>query len=412
VYNLSEQQIEYILNDIRRNGVEMEDLQLNLLDHICCIIEQNLKEGDDFEDFYRKTVKQFCKHELWEIEEETIILLTIKNYYVMKKSMIISGIFSAITLVCGSFFKIMHWPGSAVLLVLGIVTLSFIFLPLTFLLKAKEPTTTQSKAVIGVGTLLGILLCISTLFKVMHWPGGNVLWFVTIGCSIFLFIPLYFFTGIRNLEAKINTIVTTIILIGATGMLFTLTSMRPGRAMERGNFFSNQDLVATRNYATEQNNLRYKMLVNDSSSAKKEVNELRKRSNNLYKKIEEIKLAIINGIEERNDTAIDYTNILNYNDAANYDVPGYLLFNNLGQPSPLMVSLKNEVDLFNSFIKTSYNKNSFGMLNTQGTKDVNGDGHMISWGEFNFQEPPFGIVIRNFTQIQLDVRVVEANCLH
>ena len=45
MYNLSEQQIEYILNDIRRNGVEMEDLQLNLLDHICCIIEQNLKEG-------------------------------------------------------------------------------------------------------------------------------------------------------------------------------------------------------------------------------------------------------------------------------------------------------------------------------------------------------------------------------
>ncbi len=63
----------------------MEDLQLNLLDHICCIIEQNLKEGDDFEDFYQKTVKQFCKHQLWEIEEETIILLTIKNYNVMKK---------------------------------------------------------------------------------------------------------------------------------------------------------------------------------------------------------------------------------------------------------------------------------------------------------------------------------------
>ena len=44
MYYLSDQQIEYILNDIRRNGVEMEDLQLNLLDHICCIIEQNLEE--------------------------------------------------------------------------------------------------------------------------------------------------------------------------------------------------------------------------------------------------------------------------------------------------------------------------------------------------------------------------------
>lgn len=412
MYNLSEQQIEYILNDIRRNGVEMEDLQLNLLDHICCIVEQNLKEGDDFEGFYRKTVKQFCKHELWEIEEETIILLTIKNYYVMKKSMITSGIFSATTLIFGSFFKIMHWPGSAVLLVLGIVTLSFVFLPLLFLLKAKEPTNTQSKTVIGIGTLLGILLCISTLFKVMHWPGSNILWFVSIGFSIFLFIPLYFFLGIRKPETKANTIVTTIILVGATGMLFTLTNLRPSRAIERGNFFANQDLVATRNYATEQNNLHYKVLLNDSTSAKKEVNELRKRSNELYKKLEKIKLAIINGIEERNDTAIDYTDIFIYNNATNSGVPAYLLFDNLGQPSTLIVNLRNEVDSFNSFIKTIYNKNSFGMINTQGTKDVNGDGHMISWEEFNFQEPPFGIIIRNLTQMQLDIRVVEASCLH
>lgn len=412
MYNISEQQIEYILNDIRRNGVEIEDLQLNLLDHICCIIEQNLKDGDDFEDFYRKTVKQFCKHELWEIEEETIILLTIKNYYVMKKSMIISGIISATTLIFGSFFKIMHWPGTNVLLLLGIITLSFVFLPLMFLLKAKEPTNTQNKTVIGVGTLLGILLCISTLFKIMHWPGSNILWFVSIGCSIFLFIPLYFYTGIRKPETKANTIVTTIILIGATGMLFTLTNLKPARAIEFGNFYANQDLVATRNYATEQNNLRYKLLLNDSSPAKKEINELRKRSNELYKKLEEIKLAIINGIEERNDTAVDYTNILFYNDGASYGVPAYLLFNNMWQPSPLIVSLRNEVDSFNSFIKNTYNKNSFGMINTQGTKDVNGDGHMFSWEEFNFHEPPFGIIIRNLTQMQLDIRVVEASCIH
>jgi hypothetical protein len=411
VYNLSEQQIEYILNDIRRNGVEMEDLQLNLLDHICCIIEQNLKEGDDFEDFYRKTVKQFCKHELWEIEEETIILLTIKNYYVMKKSMIISGTISVAALLFGSFFKVMHWPGASVLLLLGIVTLSFVFLPLLFLLKAKEPTNTQSKTVIGVGTLLGILLCISTLFKVMHWPGGNVLWFISIGCSIFLFIPLYFFTGIRNPETKINTIVTTIILVGATGILFTLTSMRPSRAIELGNFFANQDLVATRNYATEQNSLHYKILLNDSSPAKKEVDELRKRSDDLYKKLEKIKLNLINSNEETNYTTIDYTNRFSFIDA-NYGLAEYFFFNNLGEPTPILVSLRNEVDSFNSFIKTTYNKNSFGMINTQGTKDVNDDGHLISWEEFNFHQAPFGIIIRNLTQMQLDIRVVEATCIH
>ena len=81
MYCLSDKQIEYILNDIRRNGVEMEDLQLNLLDHICCIIEQNLEENGDFENFYSATLKTFYKKELREIEEETKTLLTFKNYY-------------------------------------------------------------------------------------------------------------------------------------------------------------------------------------------------------------------------------------------------------------------------------------------------------------------------------------------
>ena len=88
MYSINDEQIDYILNDIRRRGVEMEDLQYNLLDHICCIIEQNLESGGNFEDFYNKTIPKFFKHELWEIEEETILLLTYKNYYTMKKAMI------------------------------------------------------------------------------------------------------------------------------------------------------------------------------------------------------------------------------------------------------------------------------------------------------------------------------------
>jgi len=85
MYSINDEQIDFILNDIRRRGVEMEDLQYNLLDHICCIVEQNLESGGNFEDFYNKTIPKFFKHELWEIEEETIFLLKYKNYYKMKR---------------------------------------------------------------------------------------------------------------------------------------------------------------------------------------------------------------------------------------------------------------------------------------------------------------------------------------
>jgi hypothetical protein len=93
MYTLNEQQIDRILNDIRARGVNTESLQLNLLDHICCIVEQNLEPDGDFEDFYARTIKTFYKKELSEIEEEAQLLLTYKNYYAMKKIMITSGFY-------------------------------------------------------------------------------------------------------------------------------------------------------------------------------------------------------------------------------------------------------------------------------------------------------------------------------
>jgi hypothetical protein len=227
MYNLSEEQIDYILSDIRRNGVDMENLQLNLLDHICCIIEQELKENDDFEHFYHKTIKQFYKKELREIEEETINLLTFKNYYAMKKAMIWSGAFSAMAFIIGSLFKIMHWPGAAILLVLGITAFSLVFLPMVLMLKTKEAGTTRNKVVITVGILVGIMYCLSTMFLVQHWPGARIMWFSTLLLSFFVLIPIYFFTGIRKPETKMNVIVTTIIMLGVLGTQFTITAIRP-----------------------------------------------------------------------------------------------------------------------------------------------------------------------------------------
>ena len=409
MYNLSEQQIEYILNDIRRNGVEMEDLQLNLLDHICCIVEQNLKDGDDFENFYQKTVKQFYKKNLWEIEEETITLLTFKNYYAMKKSMIISGTISVAALLFGSFLKIMHWPGAGPMLILGIGTMSFAFLPILFLLKSRDSVSTRDKLITGLGVLLGVLLCMSTLFKVMHWPGSGVLWISTSAVSIFLFIPIYFFTGIRKPETKTNTIVTSIMLVGGTGLLFTLTSLRPSKAMEFFTFAANQDLVATRNFTTEQNNIRYVELLTDSSPRKKEMEELKQKSSDLYLQIENIKLILVNAMNGENEKVIDYSKLLGPN--SNYYEPTGDLFDNLGQPKSELNDLKKMLNVYTNFIKTNYNKNSFGMINTIGTIDVNGDGHEIPWEVFNFYQVPFGIVIRNLTQIQLDIRIVEGNCI-
>jgi len=248
MYVLSEQQIDFILNDIKLRGVEMEDLQSNLLDHICCIIECELEPDGDFEKFYQKTIPKFFKTELKEIEEETILLLTFKNYYAMKKSMIVSGTISVVMLIAGSILKILHWPGAGPMLTLGILISSLVFLPLMAILKNKEISAKKDKLVLVLGTLVGILFSQFVLFKVMHWPGATIFLFSFISLGALVFLPIYFFTGIRKPETKVNTITSSILLVMVFGLQFTLINTRPAKNLlqiKMYTYLQGEDLLAT-----------------------------------------------------------------------------------------------------------------------------------------------------------------------
>ncbi|MBK7817589.1 MAG: hypothetical protein IPJ60_08580 [Sphingobacteriaceae bacterium] len=83
-YSLSEEQIDFILNDIKIRGIEIEKLQINLLDHVCCLLEEKMNEGDDFEACYKRTIEEFHENNLSELEKETKGLLRSKHYYTIK----------------------------------------------------------------------------------------------------------------------------------------------------------------------------------------------------------------------------------------------------------------------------------------------------------------------------------------
>ncbi len=232
MYHLSDQQINHILNDIRARGVEMESLQNDLLDHVCCIIENKLEESGDFERFYESIIKTFYKKELKEIEEETITLLNNKHYYAMKKIMIGSGIISAVLLSMGIALKFMHMPGASAGIFTGVVTFSFIFLPLMFVLKLKEKESNRDKILLGLGSLVTILISMAILFKIMHWPYANMMGLVSVGILILLYLPINLVTGIRNPSTKINTIVSSVLLVAGCGLFLSLARSPQGSKIQ------------------------------------------------------------------------------------------------------------------------------------------------------------------------------------
>jgi hypothetical protein len=232
MYVISEDQIDYILADIAAQGVTDEHLQNNILDHVCCLLENSAEPILDFEASYRKHIESFYKTNLKEIEVEANLLVHFKHYYLMKKFMLMSGMIGAGILLLGNFFKFMHWPGASFLLLTGITLLALVFIPIMFFLKIKENQSVAEKLFLGVGLVLASAFSLSVLFKLMHWPGANILGNISLFGAILVFSPLYLVYGFKSKDNRTNVLITTILIIAAAGMLYSLTAIRISRSVQ------------------------------------------------------------------------------------------------------------------------------------------------------------------------------------
>jgi hypothetical protein len=254
----------FIESDLRARGVAMDSLRENLLDHICCIIEMELEANGDFRQFYERVIVRFYKSEIREIETETKLLLQNKNYYTMKKSMIVSGILASVMLSAGIFLKFIHATGAGALILFGIVLFSFVFLPLMFLLRMNEKENTKDKVLLGIGLLVTALVSVGTLFKIMHWPGANMMGLSAVVILLLIYLPLNLVTGIRNSATKTNTIVTSILLVAGCGLFLSLVRSPQG---SRHQYIQNTSYFVRNNqlYLAEVNTSQSTMKAKDQS---------------------------------------------------------------------------------------------------------------------------------------------------
>lgn len=254
MYKITDEQIDFILTDIERKGVLTEDVRYNILDHVCCIIENEMSSGMNFNEFYKNTITRFYKKELGEIEEETQLLLTFKNYNAMKRTLKISGITLIILIMLGVTFKSMHWPGAGVMVVLGLAFFSLVFIPLNIVLKFKDDKEKNNRIIMTVGMLTASVATIGVLFKIMHWPSANILLMSSLIVFMLVFIPIYFIIKYREPESKFNAIINTTFMVGAAGMLFALVNLGYShKSMEEQQHHTNQVTNQAKIYGLTEN---------------------------------------------------------------------------------------------------------------------------------------------------------------
>lgn len=259
MYQLSDDQIEFVRRDIVAQGIHNESLQQDLLDHICCLIENELANTDDFKTFYHQRIKSFYNKELREIEEETLALLNFKNYYAIKKAMLISGSAAAILLVIALLLKFLYLPGVAIAMVLGVVLLNFVFLPSLLTLKIKENKTLQEKVLTGIATVSAMLISVGLILKLLTYSVANLLIVTGFGALSLIFLPIYFYTGVRRAETRVNTIVLSVIILSSSALLMIM--LRSPRAKLDGNKAVTEALLRSENILNRQQQLANKIIA-------------------------------------------------------------------------------------------------------------------------------------------------------
>jgi hypothetical protein len=348
MHKFSEAEIDFILDDLKANGVVLEDLQNNLLDHICCIIEEEKPDEVDFHVFYPTVISRFFKHELKEIQDETEKLLTFKNYYAMKRTLKISGFVSIGLLLSASILKTFHLPGAGIAYVLGGVFFSLIFLPLMIIFNFKNNSSKSEKWVVSLGFVLGIIACLGVLFKVMHWPYANIMMRTSTTLFIFGFIPLYFVTGNRDPEKRFSKIMTTVLMTACAGMIYSLFNLGFSRSVT-DSMDDLQQHIESRTVDLRESN--QKVLLDSLSS---EQLELHKRTTALSEQIDNIKANLISQVDQIPLEQARSTKFIDVVQKSNTQVARNHFVNAKGELSKS--ALIKALDKYNSFLSQHFPK--------------------------------------------------------
>jgi hypothetical protein len=80
---LTDEQVDAVLADLHTQGIRLEGLRDNLLDHICILLEERLDAGRSFEQEYAAVLAMFYRKELYELEEEALFLTSLRGPHVV-----------------------------------------------------------------------------------------------------------------------------------------------------------------------------------------------------------------------------------------------------------------------------------------------------------------------------------------
>jgi hypothetical protein len=168
MYILDQHDIQKIENRLVMAQVNNCSLSIDLVDHICCMIEERIDRGMNVKKAEEEVFKEMGEVQLKAIDIETTLLTQSK--FIMKKRTKIIGILGLVLVIAGFTMKMNHLAGAGVTWGVGILILAFGFFLFVLVDRLSYEKSNVMRISIVVGYIGSALLIVGLGLVLLKWP--------------------------------------------------------------------------------------------------------------------------------------------------------------------------------------------------------------------------------------------------
>lgn len=177
----------------------------------------------------------------------------------MKKLIYISGVVVANLLLFGAIFKLMHWPGANILLIVAILSFCFWFLPSALINSYKSQNQKKYQWLYIITFIVFFIDMMGALFKIMHWPGAGWLLIIGVPLPFVLFLPVYLYQTRKDKTDSLMNFMGIMIGLTFLAIFSSLLALNVSKSILEGmqtNFANNEnnlEMLETKTSRLESN---------------------------------------------------------------------------------------------------------------------------------------------------------------
>ena len=329
------------------------------------------------------------------------------------------GYIAAAIIFTGAFFKIQHWSGAGIMLVIGYSLFAFVFLPLWYNYQMKNSAESPKLFNLAV-FIIALLVVLGALFKTQHWPGAGV--FMILGtASMVVLVPLLIFKNKNEQDEKIKAdqAHANIFITAIVGTVLLISFRGQSAEIMNSSANLNRQILQHAGNIESCNNLKYNMIERsgDKMSIDKamQVKKLSAELSNYILKLEEKLIRDVAQIE--GNIPDQYMEMIPPGQKINYDIPSHILIGDLENPARGEYSaaeLKNKIIEYKNSLAALFEGENKEMINgTMGLKtdDMKGREETQKWEVALFWHVPFATVMNTFSNLKAEIKFSESQAL-